>query len=129
MRDVSQSLKRRPGCSLHATGRGTIRLVPAVLPGSKHWLTTPFNRFATGRERFALQGFPVHGRQYKSLVEQADNKLLQDMAGNAMSGGVIWGVCISALISLDWNRQEGGVISTTDDAMLAMDALLASVGK
>ena len=119
--DVSQSVKRRVSSSSRECGDGSVvSLAPAVLPGSRNWVFTPFNRLECGRESLAQQGVPVE--LYADLLSQFDDSLLQDMSGNMMSVGVPMAVCLAAVFAPSWSGgQEAS--ATSQDTQSALAAL------
>ena len=56
-RDVSQSMKRRVGCSTKfLSDDTTIQLLPTVMPQWRFWITTPgFNRILAPKEAFVFR--------------------------------------------------------------------------
>lgn len=124
-RDVSQSVKRRVGCSTKMLESGdSVSLCSTVMPMWRFWAAHPFHRLVVGEESLAFQMFPCN--KYACAIASTSDNTLTDLGGNAMNAGVLCAIFLSTLMSAPWATCNSHSASS-DETKTALSAL-ASIG-
>ena len=127
-RDLSQSVKRRVGCTTKILSDKTeITIIPTVMPQWRFWIEDPVHRFSIGKESMAFQGFPVS--LYQAAIDDTKDETLASLGGNAMSAGVLFSVFISVLMVAPWQETSASVCASEADMMHALNSLFSVLKK
>ena len=98
--EISHALDGRIVELSQSIGRGTVSSIDecnTLTPRGVYWLGTQ-KRLLLGRERLALQGYPWPA--YSVEVDNFNESLLGDLAGNAMSGPCILACFLALFIAV-----------------------------
>ena len=105
--DISQSIGSFSRLVLPVDGK--LRSIQTIMPGNEWYIAAPgFHRPLLGLEGLILQGFPVHlmdeALQHLSPEARMEftDRFFMDLAGNAMSGSVLYSLMSSTLLTAPW---------------------------
>ena len=126
MIDLQPNANRQPNTSvMHDTSdvSEAVEIAPCILPGQLMWLNLPVERVMLGEEALMFQGWPVSNLHPKHVRQ---NRLQQDLAGNAVPLPVQLAVIMSSIHALSW--REPAEVQAPTSSRNDVDAALALLG-
>ena len=126
MIDLQPNANRQPNTSvMHDTSdtSDAVEIAPCILPSQLMWLNLPVERVMLGEEALMFQGWPVSNLHPKHVRQ---NRLQQDLAGNAVPLPVQLAVIMSSIHALSW--REPAEVQAPTSSRNDVDAALALLG-